>query len=656
MNNYRSDIDGLRGLSIILVIFYHLELPFFNLGYLGVDIFFVLSGFLICQILINEIIKNNKINLLNFFIRRARRILPNLFLISLIVSIFSYFFLLPVDFKNFGRSLFSSIFFLSNFYFYFKADYFDTPVINKPLIHTWSLSIEEQFYIVFPIILLIIYRIKKYVHSSDIFFLLIISFIPIILVFFDILNYNFFLTYFRIYEILIGCFLASFLNSKIYSRIISNYKYIIDIFFISYTLIILTLILNNLVYDYLYNFFLVIFIFLLILKNSYDKKLIYKILSFKPLVFIGLISYGLYLWHWPILVFIKYMSFKLNLFELSSIVIFSSFFLSLLFYHFYENPIRKKIIFKSNLSFISFILIFFTSLFIYSTLIISNKLDSVSLTEKQKKIYELSSKKENLDCEHEIINSSFSICNEVDNNNQINTIIWGDSHAALFAHHLSKFFKKNNLKFGFNNCLPIFFTSTFNNKNNNKCQNIHNELIDIIKKYKVKNLIISSYWSQYIIGIDTKQKGAGLSDNLYFDINSKLYNSSEALDIFKRNFLKTIQIISKENVNIWLVQEIPSFKFWVPNEAMRHIKYLNILDIKRPYSDYLFRVKNIENFFYNFKNIKLINPSIKLCDNQFCYGNVNDSILYSDFNHLNKSGLDYIDTIFNEFKMYAISN
>ena len=151
MHKYRPDIDGLRALAVYSVILFHLKLNVasnfkFTGGFIGVDIFFVISGYLISSIVFSEIDKN-KFSLANFYNRRARRILPVYILISIVSAFFSFVIFLPGDLLEYSKSLLSSIFFSSNFFFWKNTGYFFDDNELKPLIHTWSLSVEGQFYL-----------------------------------------------------------------------------------------------------------------------------------------------------------------------------------------------------------------------------------------------------------------------------------------------------------------------------------------------------------------------------------------------------------------------------------------------------------------------------------------------------------------------------
>ena len=146
---YQPQIDGLRALAVISVLLFHLKITFFNGGYVGVDIFFVISGYLIGSILNNEL-KEKKLNLKVFFIKRIKRLLPALLVVCLLCWFIALTVLSPYDFISFSKSNLSSIFFLSNFNFWTESNYFDQNSQFKPLLHTWSLGIEMTFYIIFP--------------------------------------------------------------------------------------------------------------------------------------------------------------------------------------------------------------------------------------------------------------------------------------------------------------------------------------------------------------------------------------------------------------------------------------------------------------------------------------------------------------------------
>lgn len=158
--NYRREIDGLRALAVLPVILFHAGFQTFSGGFVGVDVFFVISGYLITSIILKEK-QAGTFTLIGFYERRARRILPSLFVVMFVCSIFSWLWLLPSDMKMFSQSLVAVPAFASNILFYLTSSYFEPAAELKPLLHTWSLSVEEQYYVLYPIFLLIAWRVDK---------------------------------------------------------------------------------------------------------------------------------------------------------------------------------------------------------------------------------------------------------------------------------------------------------------------------------------------------------------------------------------------------------------------------------------------------------------------------------------------------------------
>jgi peptidoglycan/LPS O-acetylase OafA/YrhL len=157
---YRSEIDGLRAIAVIPVILFHAGIEIFSGGFVGVDVFFVISGYLITAILIKDI-DEGKFSLINFYERRARRILPALFCVVVCCIPFAWHLLLPGDLKDFSESLVAVATFSSNILFWYESGYFESASELKPLLHTWSLAVEEQFYILFPLLLMAVWRFGK---------------------------------------------------------------------------------------------------------------------------------------------------------------------------------------------------------------------------------------------------------------------------------------------------------------------------------------------------------------------------------------------------------------------------------------------------------------------------------------------------------------
>ena len=171
---YRKEIDGLRALAIIPVILFHAGFKVFEGGFIGVDVFFVISGYLITTIILSDI-ESGKFSISNFYERRARRILPALFFIMLCCLPFAWFVLTPNHLKDFYQSLTAVSVFSSNILFWKESGYFDTATELKPLIHTWSLAVEEQYYILFPLLLVMLWKLRKQLILGSLIAITVIS-------------------------------------------------------------------------------------------------------------------------------------------------------------------------------------------------------------------------------------------------------------------------------------------------------------------------------------------------------------------------------------------------------------------------------------------------------------------------------------------------
>ena len=367
INQYRSEIDGLRAFAVIPVIFFHAGFHFFSGGFVGVDVFFVISGYLITTIIIKEL-NSNKFSLKNFYERRARRILPALIFVILISSFISFIFLTRSELASYFKSVIATLLFFSNFYFYKTTPYFQSESDLEPLLHTWSLSIEEQFYILFPITLLLFYKyLKKYIFLMFIFGFVASLFICQFLALKTGGTLNFYFTFSRAWELALGAICAYLIIYKnlSFSILVRNLLSIIGIGLIIFSILFFN---RETVFPSFYTLLPTIGTALIILFADKDT-FVKKILSIKIFVGIGLISYSLYLWHQPLLAFGRIFFDDLSIIR-KLIIIFLSVLMAIFTYYFVEkifrdkNKIDFKIFFKTGL--IASILLILFSLLNYN--------------------------------------------------------------------------------------------------------------------------------------------------------------------------------------------------------------------------------------------------------------------------------------------------
>ena len=370
---YRPEIDGLRTIAVLSVIFFHAKFyvngqnPISG-GYLGVDIFFVISGYLISSIILGGL-KDNNFSFLEFYIRRARRILPILFTVILASLPFAWMLLFPREILEFTNTIFSSLFFYSNFIFYFEDSYWALNSNLKPLLHTWSLAVEEQFYLIAPLFLMFLIKFPYRVMFTTLILLFLASLIFTDWASKENASMAFYLLPGRIWELLAGVLLAVYENKR--GRNISGGKVKI-IPTIGMILIFSAIFIfdNETVHPSIITIIPIVGT-VLIIWFSHPNEIITKILSSKPFVGIGLISFGLYMWHLPIFVFSRmhfpgiWKNEKLSLIIITFIISITTYFLI-------EKPFRNPKIISLKRFFIPSTLLALSILIIFSAIVFKN--------------------------------------------------------------------------------------------------------------------------------------------------------------------------------------------------------------------------------------------------------------------------------------------
>ena len=354
---YLPSIDSLRAIAVIAVIIYHIDANYLPGGFLGVDLFFVLSGYLISSLIIKEYKSTGTVNLYNFYVRRARRLLPAVYFMITVVLIIITLFNGVLLKKSYLDALFGYIYSSNWWYIFHKLDYFDSFGSQSPFKHLWSLAIEEQFYMFFPLIFLLFNRKSKSNNSNSklnknfiyvVLSLILVSLIAHILLF-DINNINriYFGTDTRAFSLLVGVVGAIlYPMDRLSERTTKKDNMIYSIVSLVSILVLIGIMINTSEYNtWLYRggFLLVAIIGLIIIISSGRQyTFMSKLLSFKPFVFIGKISYSLYLWHFPILVVTTPVSEigNPNLFYVTLRIILI-FLVATGSYMFVETPIRK---------------------------------------------------------------------------------------------------------------------------------------------------------------------------------------------------------------------------------------------------------------------------------------------------------------------------
>jgi peptidoglycan/LPS O-acetylase OafA/YrhL len=351
---YRSEIDGLRSIAVLPVILFHAGFAIFSGGFVGVDVFFVISGYLITLMIISER-KKDEFSILNFYERRIRRIIPALFTVILSCLPFVWFWMMPFEIRDFSQSIVAVVFFASNILFWQESNYFEPESDQKPLLHTWSLAVEEQFYVFFPLLILIFWRLGR----NNLFLLIsAISMLSLLISEWGSKAFpsaNFYLAPGRAWELLFGSLTAMIVINNKPNK--SNLLSALGLLMILFAIFIFD---EDTPFPSFYTLIPVLGTCLIILFAD-NTTLVGRILSLRILVFLGLISYSAYLWHQPIFAFARIKSLGDPSILLMTCLSFLALFLAYLSWRFVEQPFRNKSLISS---FKVYSLFFFFSLVI----------------------------------------------------------------------------------------------------------------------------------------------------------------------------------------------------------------------------------------------------------------------------------------------------
>ncbi len=450
--NYRHDIDGLRAVAVSLIVLFHLGVSELSGGFVGVDVFFVISGFLITKLVLKEV-ETGTFRYRDFYLRRLRRLGPSLLSVLFLTLVAGYFILSIFHFEELALSTVAAVFSGSNILFWVQADYFDTSSIFKPLLHTWSLSVEEQFYLIWPASLILLARVSSLKIRACILAAASVASLLAAEVF---LNRDpagaFFLPVFRIYEFAFGAALAMF-GLAVRKGAVAHATSVTGLACIAYAGILFS---EEMRFPGISALLPCVGTALLI--SSGPKALVNKALTIAPFRYVGRISYSLYLVHWPIVVYFNYLYDAPDTVWETSILLVGSLGLGAFLYHFVETPFRKKAggEFKVSNRRLGYSSMFAAIVVVAASAVVvdQNGLPKRSPPEIQNLLAEISNGKRERrigirrnSCHFKADTSQalakdFSPCLPSDQSNAI--VIFGDSHAADVWMGVSKSFPNRN--------------------------------------------------------------------------------------------------------------------------------------------------------------------------------------------------------------------
>lgn len=640
--NYRADIDGLRAIAVLSVVLNHAGVGLFSGGFVGVDVFFVISGYLITSIIMREI-DGREFSLVKFYERRIRRIYPALFAMMLLIVCVSAMLYDAENFRDFGKSMIAATFFASNIHFWFETGYFEAPAQLKPLLHTWSLAVEEQYYIIFPALMYILARRFK-------------TKIPHILTGIALLSFGwsvyelkndpsgvFYFAHLRAWELLIGSILALAAARIKISLTLRNLLSAIGFGMVVMPIFFYT---SNTAFPGMAAAIPALGAALVIYGGIEGDVFVGKILSLAPLVFIGQISYSLYLWHWPVIIFGKYYAIRRTTTQEVIILLLITFIVSVLSWQFIEKPFRSKTFLKGRGIFVGAGSVMLLATVVGSIVYFNEGFPARQNQQRliyETKVYE----KCNFNYRKPAL---FSVCALGEKKQTPSFLFWGDSHALSLGKsvHLSALKNGATGQMAYAIGCPPLLYSTDNGDPN--CFNFNHATIQYIKDHpELNTVILASRWAIW-------------AERTYydFDLGKSIRHEDELLNpkdvnanlvLFETGFNQTVKKLIELNRKVVIVTQTPEIGYDVPSAyfiAQRTGRDVNEI-IAPSLADYFFRNRHvfpIINSIEKKNHVQIIDPWKVLCDDHKCFAAVNGMPLYKDSNHLSVFGAEYISPIF----------
>lgn len=664
---YRKEIDGLRAVAVVPVILFHAGFEYFSGGFVGVDVFFVISGYLITTIILSEKEKGT-FSLVNFYERRARRIIPALFLVMFVSTIFSWFWLSPSHMKDFSESLVAVSIFSSNILFWKETGYWGVENELKPLLHTWSLAVEEQYYVLFPLFLLLMWRFRKRWILSSFFVIALGSLCLSHWAAYNLPTANFFLLPMRAWELAIGAGIAFyFLYRKSMMRSILSHHAVDELLgwsglvLIAYAVFVFD---ENTPFPSLYALVPTIGTALIIIFCSKDT-ISGRLLGSKVFVGVGLISYSAYLWHQPVFVLARHISLKEPTSLLLTGLTVLSLILAFLSWKYIEAPCRKSGFFsrKQIFSFTAIGSIIFIVFGVVGHLSEGYKFRvhpklAENVSQAKKKSFnnelcansDLSSTQENI------------YCVLVPNQEKI-TFLYGDSHAKALMFEAKKAFSKTDYGLLFaatSACPPVKGVYRADNSDKKACYEKNNQVFeDIVNNPLIEYVILSARWTLGMEGVrfDNKEGGIEHGRKPQLDIveNGKylLHEDYSHRDLLAKAYLNSIQYLLDSGKKVILIYPVPEAGWNVPDYISRFYwnnpgSVFNKATASTSYKIFKNRNKRtidaLDKIAPN-KNLHRIRPDNIFCNSVVagrCVTHSNGLIFYRDDDHLSDAGAKLI--------------
>lgn len=634
---YQTHIDGLRAVAVLSVLFYHVGFSLTPGGFVGVDVFFVISGYLITTIVRAEI-ASGTFSFARFYERRIRRLLPAFVPVALVTSVAAYCLFLDPDFIDYAKSLGASFLFSSNWYFMATSGYFDAPADTKLLLHTWSLSVEEQYYFFFPIVLLLTHRLAPTRTAAVISVIFALSLgLSVFLMQAGETTEAFFNSFGRFWEMMVGSALSYVRSDSLSNRQVSAFR-AAGLAMIAYACFKYT---ENTPFPGLTALLPTLGAALVIVGGPSRPGSITAALSAIPLVYTGKISYSLYLWHWPVIVLATYYNEQLSP-QARVLCCVASFALAAASYHFVELPFRRSSPASRRAPvFAAFAGVSSIALAFSAAVPLTNAMPwrfSAHLRSDFAKANEYFSS----DCKQtplgfENLAGCWISASDSYDISKINYVVWGDSLAITVGGVFENYAARHNVNFvilSTAGCSSIIEIVRQRDKDRT-CPAINRRIVDFVSKTRA-NVILVSSWNS----LQASSKGP-------FSVISPEgmpYTKSELIATLREKVKKTVELLPDRQ--IWVLGQPPRYPEEIDTAVARSVL------LGRPPKQYISReaflaeeAKTRSIFSGISTNLTFLSVADAFCPDTFCTYAKGSLALYHDMVHVNRSGALLLESV-----------
>jgi peptidoglycan/LPS O-acetylase OafA/YrhL len=627
---YRPDIDGLRAISVLAVILFHARVPGFAGGYIGVDVFFVISGYLITQILMAGTEHALSRRLRDFYVRRCRRILPALLVLLLATAPLACWLFPPADLTSFGRQLIATAVFLGNLVTLHTAGYFDLQTPLNPLSHLWSIAVEEQFYVVFPLVFLASGR-----SSGGRLALLcgaaLASFALCVWGSYEHPTPNFFLAPTRAWEFLLGSLVALGVGRSLRHHRLADALATAALVALAGCLIWYS---RSTPYPGLYALVPCASAAILLATGGGSASRIGRWLGARPLVFTGLISYSLYLWHLPVLMYAKYYHIRPLEPQELAVVLCSTYLLAALSWRYVEAPVRGRALLRSDARFLraagaATVAVVLLGALLWGSGGLPGRFDDTEAKFVGTDDRYLQDAHDCVRSPHDV--AAGSLCSFGPRTNaNAQVVVWGDSHAITLFPAYERIASARGVRVRAAvrpACRPLLgVASPFDRAGRPGCAEFNRATLEAIDAINPSLVILNAFWTYPDLRLEANEEGRAAPTS------------------FTVAFERTLRALGSERRKICVVGEVPKLDYDLPNADLlvARRRGLDPAFLAPSRGDALLRLRELDGYFADLRErhgFALVDPTATLCAGSKCALLTPDGRpVYRDDNHLAVDG------------------